>query len=235
MADDKKIDGKTYDELLKKIKQNEKKSISNIIKYSIFSILGALLLIGFSIYQYTEVKSKLTIAKAELAESNLKLSSVRAELENENKLLRETLSISRYSYELTQMDQKNLYTHNQNASTILEEILQLRERNVGWKLGGADERTGFDSPNFALFVLKRLKIAPEGLINSPKVTSKDILDNLKPVIKPSVGDLVIYKSGFVMFYFTGFEGEKFVIGMTPSGISALKYNFGLTVGIRKVE
>lgn len=234
------MDDTKYDELLNKIKQSEKKSIANIIKYSVFSILGALLLISFSIYQYIEIRSKLAKAKGDLKEVNLKLINIQKDLEKEKRKLKKTLDLSKFAYNLQPVDEKRIYSHiydeySEEASRIFGMIIELRHSNVRWQLGGTSISAGFDSPNFAVFVLKELRIHIGALNEIDNVTSRKVLDNLKPIDRPSVGDLVIYEGGFVMFYFENWRDEGFVIGMTPSGISALKYDFGTIVGLRRVK
>jgi hypothetical protein len=46
---------------------------------------------------------------------------------------------------------------------------------------------------------------------------------------PRPGDLVVYQSGYTMFFFRDPADVEFVVGMTPFGVTALLYDFGLPV------
>jgi hypothetical protein len=56
---------------------------------------------------------------------------------------------------------------------------------------------------------------------------------LPPTTQPKTGDLVIYPSGYAMFYFADPQGP-FVVGMTPLGIAAFKSDFAKPAGYRQV-
>lgn len=115
--------------------------------------------------------------------------------------------------------------------------MDLRRREVKWRLGGQSPTEGFDSPSFAAFVLRELNL-PGGDVHPEEsllATSRRLWERLPSVPQPSVGDLVFYPAGYVLFYFVDQQQQPFVIGMTPFGISALKPNFARVVGYRRAR
>jgi hypothetical protein len=111
------------------------------------------------------------------------------------------------------VDQKNF--------ELLLDIWGMQGGSKTWQPGGIGPDQ-FDSPGFAVYILNKYK-AVEG---DPEKIHYSLISMLPSVTSPSDGDIVIYEGGFTMFYFMdGHTGVPFVIGMTPLGIVALKYDF----------
>lgn len=148
--------------------------------------------------------------------------------------MRETTQLSRYLHPIDFVDQKAIYSLNPRTAPVLGTVLELRERGVSWRLGGTRPEQGFDSPSFAAFVLERHGALPgtageAGGELLPR--SRRLYESLPRVSEPQPGDLVFYPSGYALFWFVDQQRQPFVIGMTPSGVVALKPDFAQRVGI----
>jgi multidrug efflux pump subunit AcrA (membrane-fusion protein) len=106
---------------------------------------------------------------------------------------------------------------------LLDTLVGLRDTH--WKLGGFSLNEGFDSPSFAVFVLQHPNVKGS-LAHVPAESDRYRLSQVLPsTSSPQVGDLVLYKAGYTMFYFLDEESLPYVVGMTPLGILALRPNF----------
>jgi len=103
-------------------------------------------------------------------------------------------------------------------------LLQLQSQGVKFSIRGNSIEEGFNSPNFAVYVLQENNLLP-----SDYDPAKRPWEQLPHITEPGQGDLVYYKSGYTMFYFVD-EGNPCVIGMTPAGILSLKPEFSEIVG-----
>lgn len=116
-----------------------------------------------------------------------------------------------------------------SQTEMLREILN-QQQVSSWLAGGIGP-VGFDSPGFAAYMLTQ-----KGLINgSPEELHYKLLNLLPNIETPENGDIIFYRGGYTMFYFQDpFTQENFVIGMTPFGIVAMKYDFAERIGIGDV-
>ena len=159
-------------------------------------------------------KKEVTILEDQLAKT-------RVELEATSKLLRETLELAPYTHPIDFVDIKVIYSLYPRQAELLELILNLRERGVGWRLHGTTPSEGFNSPTFAAYVLgQQLSIGLGELVESSS---------------PEVGDLVVYPAGYHLFYFKDENDRPFVIGMTPRGIVSLKPDFAEPIRFLRVS
>ena len=166
---------------------------------------------------------------------DVQLQETRRELEETRERLEQTADMSRFTHPLDPVDLKDLFSRYPHASRGLELIMHLRERNVGWRLGGQNPDVGFDSPSFAAFVLQELGLLEDGFEpgESLLATSRRLFERLPPTGSPEVGDLVFYPAGYVLFFYRDRDGQPFVIGMTPMGIAALEPEFASQLGYRR--
>jgi hypothetical protein len=131
---------------------------------------------------------------------------------------------------------KELASRFPGSESLLLDILDLRQRRIKWKPGGQSAQEGFDSPSFAMYILRQkrasgIEVRPESLSEA----SRSLYDKLPPTTQPRTGDLVFYPAGYAMFYFADPREGSFVLGMTPFGITALKSDFAKPVGYRQVQ
>jgi hypothetical protein len=163
------------------------------------------------------------------------LAETQRELEETRERLEQTADMSRFTHPIDLVDLKDLFSRYPEAARGLELIMDMRERNVGWRLGGQSPDVGFDSPSFAAFVLQELGLLERAFEpgDSLLATSRRLYERLAPARAPEVGDLVFYPAGYVLFYYRDRDGRPFVIGMTPMGIAALDPDFAQAVGYRR--
>jgi len=151
--------------------------------------------------------------------------------------LKQTTDLARFTHPMDLIDLKTIYSRApQHIAPVLGTILELRERNIGWSLGGTDPGRGFDSPSFAAFVLREHGALPadDGAAGNDLLQrSRQLFDSLPAAEEPQVGDLVFYPAGYALFWFVDRNNRPFVIGMTPTGIVALEPNFAARAGVRR--
>jgi hypothetical protein len=144
------------------------------------------------------------------------VTDLQTQLDAAKKQLSDALDLSKYAYTLHWDDLKLLYVQNGNAGEVLVKIEQLRS-NVKWGMANTPAG-GYNSPGFADLVLKQLGHVPNGT----NIASLPHDDG-----PPRVGDIVVYASGYNLFYFRDQNRQEFVVGMTPLGILSLNYDFGV--------
>lgn len=169
---------------------------------------------------------------AQAKELETRILFLKKELDLSEQRLKSAVKLSQYTHPIDFTDLKTIFSRYPRQSKALELILRLRQRNVGWHLGGQTPDIGFDSPSFAMYVLNKLEL-PIGRLRSGESilsASRQLFHRLQRVSSPNVGDLVFYPAGYVLFYFRDENNKPFVIGMTPTGITALKPNFSRPVG-----
>ncbi|MDO8451891.1 MAG: hypothetical protein Q7S76_03410 [bacterium] len=170
------------------------------------------------------VKDQLTTTTAELESTQKELEGLRDQLEqttrdlqNANVFIANNVAVDFFSVKGGSLD---AYPSQEE---LLLYILQLQESGIGWNRDGFSEEEGFNSPSFAIYVLKQCGLVSGDTRAESKPWESSELD--ETIRRLSIGDLVYYKdSGFSMFYFE-LDGESFVIGMTPLGILAQKIEF----------
>jgi hypothetical protein len=118
--------------------------------------------------------------------------------------------------------------YSDKQADVFNHLMRLQLQGVKFSIHGSSLKDGFNSPNFAVYVLQE-----NGLLPPDYDPTMLPWEQLQPVRSPDQGDLIYYKSGYTMFYF--FTGEqKCVIGMTPAGIISLTPEFAETIGYLQV-
>lgn len=218
------------DTILDRIEKREKTARKRAILYTMIPIIMAFLLLGYSsirIQREAALVREFETRTARLIETSDSLSM----------LLSETVELSRYMHPIGFIDLKAIASRYPREAGILNIIIELKENDVRWRLGGQRPDQGFDSPSFAMFVLSELGIA-ENLIRpgeSLHTASRHLSGRLPEKSGPDVGDIVLYPMGYYLFYFKDERDDPFVIGMTPMGIIALNPDFSNPVGYRSVQ
>ena len=164
------------------------------------------------------------------------VTELQAQLAEAQKTISEAVNLSRTVRTIDSVNAKELASRFPGSESLLLDLLDLRQRRIKWKLGGQSSQEGFDSPNFAMYILRQkrasgIEVRPESLSEA----SRSLYDKLPPTTQPRTGDLVFYPAGYAMFYFADPREGPFVLGMTPIGITALKADFAKPVGYRQVQ
>ena len=249
---------KKLDELLSAIGRKERQSLRRVLLWTLVPAAAAGALLGYSALrlrtaadevgrleqtandyraQAEALRVKAAQRSSDLNRLNVEIASLRSELDQAEQRVRETVDLSRFSHEVDLVDLKMLFSRFPVASQLLARILELRNRKVGWKLGGQRPEEGFDYPSFATYILHDVGTLPnQGVPGETLVAaSRRLYDSLPPAPSPQVGDLVFYPSGYAMFYFLDQRQQPFVIGMTPMGIAALNPDFARPDGYRRPQ
>jgi len=164
------------------------------------------------------------------------VSDLQAQLAEAQKALSEAVNLSRSVRTLDYANAKELAGRFPGNESLLTDLLDLRQRRIKWKVGGQTPQEGFDSPTFAMYMLRQ-KRAPGIELKTGETlsdASRSLYEKLPATTQPKTGDLAFYPSGYAMFYFADPQGS-FVLGMTPFGIAALKSDFAKPVGYRQVQ
>ncbi len=165
------------------------------------------------------------------------VTELQAQLADTQKALSEAVNLSRAVRPIDAANAKELASRFPGSESLLLDILDLRQRRIKWKTGGQSTQEGFDSPSFAMYMLRQ-KHAP-GIELHPgeslSEASHTLYEKLPPTTQPKTGDLAFYPGGYAMFYFTEPREGPFVLGMTPFGVAALKSDFAKPVGYRQVQ
>jgi outer membrane murein-binding lipoprotein Lpp len=181
-------------------------------------------------------KSESQSSQGNAANFKNQVTDLQAQLAETQKALLEAVNLSRAVRPLDYGNAKELASRFPGSETLLQDLLELRQRRLKWKPTGQTPQEGFDSASFAMYFLKQ-KHAP-GIDLKPGESlsdaSRTLSDKLPPTTQPRTGDLVFYPAGYAMFYFADPQGP-FVLGMTPLGITALKSDFAKPAGYRQVQ
>ena len=165
------------------------------------------------------------------------VTELQAQLAEAQKALSEAVNLSRGLRTIDYVNAKELASRFPGSESLLLNILDLRQRRTKWKPGGQSAQEGFDSPGFAMYVLRQKRASGIELRPGESLSdaSRSLYEKLAPTTQPRTGDLVFYPAGYAMFYFADPREGPFVLGMTPLGIAALKSDFAKPVGYRQVQ
>ena len=236
----------TLENILDRAERRESQARRRAILYTLVPIVMASILLAYSssrIRRETEqVKAlqgdaaqferQISDLKREAIQYEERIEFLKSELELSEQRLKKAVELSQYTHPVDFVDLKVIFSRYPRQARALDLILSLRQRNVGWHLGGQTPEQGFDSPSFAMFVLHELGVPTgrpqpeESLLEA----SRELFERLERGPGPDVGDLAFYPAGYVLFYFKDEHNSPFVIGMTPAGITALKPDFSSPVG-----
>ena len=182
-------------------------------------------------------KSQSQSAQGDAANYKGQVTELQTQLADAQKALSEAVNLSRAVRTLDYANAKEFASRFPGSESLVMDLLDLRQRRIKWKHGGQTVQEGFDSPTFALYMLKQkrasgIEVRPGDSLSD---ASHSLYDKLSPTTQPHNGDLVFYPAGYAMFYFTDPREGPFVLGMTPFGIAALKSDFAKPVGYRQVQ
>ena len=165
------------------------------------------------------------------------VTDLQTQLAETQKALAEAVTLSRSVRPIDYANAKELASRFPGSESLLLELLELRQRRIKWKVGGQSPQEGFDSPTFAMYLLRQKRVSEIELQPGESLSeaSRSLSKKLPPTTQPRTGDLVFYSAGYAMFYFADPREGPFVLGMTPFGIAALKSDFAKPVGYRQVQ
>jgi len=211
--------------LIRQLELRQRRSLISFLLGLIVVFTIAVVIVAASYLAVRNNLRSLALAKQEIKTLEGKIGELEKELDLVNKNLRLAIDFTKYKFSGDwALALKYLYGRREyrKQSELLNDILVMVERGVGWKLGGLSPGDGFDSPSFVAFLLEK-----HGLLGHYRAV--DVRYRLDEVIqstsRPGMGDVVFYLYGYTMFYFKIPREEPFVIGMTPLGIHALRLNF----------
>jgi uncharacterized protein YoxC len=165
------------------------------------------------------------------------VTQLQTQLAETQKSLSEAVNLSRSLRTIDSGNAKELASRFPGSESLLQQLLDLRQRRTKWKPGGQSVQEGFDSASFAMYMLRQKRVSGteprtgESLLDA----SRDLSNRLPTTKQPRTGDLVFYPAGYAMFYFEDRGEGSFVLGMTPFGVTALKSDFAKPLGYRQVQ
>lgn len=248
-----------FDDLDERIVRRERSSLVRTILASLIVIAVAAAFLWYTLRELNEASARLSSVKAELGtvqqdlataqsqrdkaaqeataaarardaavEAQQKAESETAALQQQvgeltqqvtdlEAALKESLNLEKHVYNLNFDDLKSMYAVDTGAADLLSAIAGMRSQ-VRWSIRNSAAEGAFNSPGFAAFVLERMGRG-SSLANLPRDKGP-----------PHPGDIVTYASGYHLFFFRDIDGKEFVLGMTPFGLLALNYEFGVKRG-----
>ncbi len=200
--------------------------------------------------QATQAQAALAIAQTDISQANEVLATATAQLDTTTlQLATTTAKLGDAQLELNQVqafagfgcriNDEVLKEYLSNYTTQAQVFGYLQEKQYGdvpWNPSGFSETEGFDSPNFALYVLQKYNLI------SPDYQPGTLPWQILPTTSiPENGDIVFYESGYTMFYYKlpveygSSETRECVLGMTPLRVKSLDINFAKQLGFLKVS
>jgi multidrug efflux pump subunit AcrA (membrane-fusion protein) len=169
--------------------------------------------------QLEEATHARDVARREATRLRAQLKRDRARLQATQRQLRESAKFVGHEHPVTFTDIKGLASTSARAAPLFERIF--RQMPVKWGLANTPKE-GFTSPGFAGYVLRGL--APVSASSDPE---QALLGLRRTTEAPFIGDVVLYDTGFAMFYLRDSDHRPYVMGMTPVGVLALEPDFGV--------
>jgi|GEM_PF-2010845 len=217
------------EKILGKFQAEEKKSRSRMFKYSSIPLIITIILIVVSYLAVDDANKQVKDLKVQkqnlemtIGELSNDLSIKSDSLAEMNKILELAINYKDKRYSFNYSIDKQLYSRYPKQSRMLSEMRDLIDVNaVKWHLGGNSIDKGFDSPSFAAYMIN--KFSNTSISANERYRMRETLPDAGT--EPEVGDVVFYEHGYAMFYFE-YEGEPFVVGMTPIGLASLTLEFG---------
>jgi hypothetical protein len=251
--------------LLERIERREKSALSRAVLYSLLPVALTVGLLGYTASSVRNAQKQVDALKTEATTYTTQIDTLKknaetyktqshslqgdaenyknqvtelqAQLAETQKTLSEAVNLSRAVRTIDYVNAKELASRFPGSESLVLDILDLRQRRFKWKLGGQSPQEGFDSPSFAMYILRQKRASGIELRPGESLSeaSRSLYDKLPPTTQPRTGDLVFYPAGYAMFYFADPREGPFVLGMTPFGITALKSDFAKPVGYRQVQ
>ncbi|MDT3738837.1 MAG: hypothetical protein RO257_04975 [Candidatus Kapabacteria bacterium] len=201
----------------------EKKARRRVIIYTIIPILIGFVWLLWTAREVGKLEKEAIELNVKIIESQQRVLDLETRLSEANKFVGQSIN-------LTFMDIKLLYSQQPRVTAILSSIFELKERGVKFRLGGRDPNIGFDSPSMMNYVLYNNRY-----LSSNSLSKQELRNQLERTNVLKSGDIIFYKTGYVMLYVEQASGLKYCIGMTPFGVLVLKKDFAEIDEIRRIN
>lgn len=186
-----------------------------------------------------QLQTELSQARTEVAEARSALATATAQLSETQKELDAARVFAQNTCPLDETVLKNYVSDYTPQAQVLIYLMEAQRREIPWNPGGFSETDGFNSPDFALFVLQNA-VPGLPLVSPDYQPGTAPWQILQPTSRLENGDIIYYQSGYTMFYYklpVGFASRKTidcVIGMTPLGVISQEMGFAEELGALKV-
>ena len=215
--------------LLGKLKAEEKKSSKRMFLYSSIPLIITIVLIIVSYLTVDDANKKVRDLENQKQNLEITIDNLGDELNHKtdslkemNKIMELAINYKDKRYKFNYSIDKQLYSRYPEQTEMLSEIRDLIDAKViKWHLGGNSIEKGFDSPSFAAYMINRF--SKTKIPDNERYQLREILPPSGS--NPKVGDIVFYEHGYAMFYFE-YQDRPFVVGMTPIGLASLTLDFG---------
>ena len=257
--------GDQLPDLLERIERQEKSVRNRTVLYTLLPVALTVVLLGYAASSVRNAQKQVDALKTEATTYTTKIDTLtknadtyktqsqslqgdtesyknqvaelQAQLAEAQKALSEAVNLSRAVRPIDYANVKELASRFPGSESLLLDILELRQRRIKWKPGGQSAQEGFDSPSFAMYILRQKRASGMELRPGESLSqaSRSLYEKLPPTTQPRTGDLAFYPGGYTMFYFVDPREGPFVLGMTPLGIAAFKSDFAKPIGYRQVQ
>jgi hypothetical protein len=164
---------------------------------------------------HAKAEAELKTAQDQTAKLQQQITELEGKLAASQKALAEALDLQKNVYKLNWDELKMMAAESGAAAQLLEKIFGQKDR-VRWGMSNTPAG-GYNSPGFATLILQQVNRLPAG---------RSLNELPRGDGPPRLGDVVVYESGYSLFFFRDHLRREFVIGMTPLGVLALNYDFG---------
>ncbi len=184
----------------------------------------------------TTAQQELETTQGQVVELEVQLNDLNQDItfaEEQLQVYREAETFQPYICKIEPEDAKRWLSYLDDNYTdqhvkVFNLLMELQLQGVKFSINGASIEEGYNSPNFATYILQKNNLLP------PQYDDKKLpWEQLGTVRRLGQGDIVYYQSGYTMFYFFN-ENQRCVIGMTPAGIISLVPDFAEVLGYLKV-
>lgn len=185
-----------------------------------------------------QLQTDLSQAQTQVAEAQSALATATAQLSDTQKELDSARVFAQNACPLDETVLKDFASDYAPQVQVLLYLMDAQRSGIPWKPGGFSPTEGFNSPDFALYVLQNATGFP--------LVSPDIKPGTPPwkilelTPTPANGDILYYQSGYTMFYYElpsaygSQDTMQCVIGMTPLGIISQQVQFAQNLGALNV-
>jgi hypothetical protein len=209
--------------LYEKTLAKEKKAKNRVILYTIIPLIFGLTWLIWTYNKVDELEKKAFKIEKEFVTKTERITLLESKLSEANNFMNKSVEISF-------MDVKHLFSNQYRTANLLSFIFRLKQQQINFTWGGRKPESGFDSPSFINYILFK-----EKYLTSNKLTREELRNSLEKVNNLTSGNIIFYKSGYVMLYVKDNYHKEYSIGMTPFGVLALEKDFAEIIDIRRLS
>src|SRR5947207_5500415 len=169
--------------LLERIERREKSERSRAVLYSLLPVALTVVLLGYTAASVRNAQKQVNALKTEATTYTTQIDTLKkdaetyktqsqslqgdaenyknqvtelqAQLAEAQKTLSEAVNLSRAVRIIDYVNGKELASRFPGSESLLLDILDLRQRRIKWKLDGQSPQEGFNSPTFAMYILRQ--------------------------------------------------------------------------------